>query len=143
MGRGQRPELKAAWSPEVPGSVSLTLCPQATVVLGLAVSWHACLPACQRPCHGARVPGLGQVAELLGGVGGWSRSSQALQGGGVGELCSQGGRWHRSKQHSGRLPAASPGEQRQQHGHHGLCRTPGEGRMNLPVPLPSPALRSP
>lgn len=55
--RAGRPGRKAAWEPRGPW-VSLTLCPQATVVLGPAVSWHVYLPAFQRPCHGARVPGL-------------------------------------------------------------------------------------
>lgn len=45
----------------------------------------------------------------------------------------------------GRLPvSSSTGEPRKQHGYPcGLCRTSGEGRMNPPSSLPSPALQSP
>lgn len=69
MGRGQRPELKAAWSPEAPGSV----CPLPSGHRGAgAGSELACLPEALPWRQG---PGLGQVAELLGGAGGRSRSS--------------------------------------------------------------------
>lgn len=97
-GRGQRGQsYRQPGSPEVPGAARGTLGPQATVVLGLAGSWHACPPALQRPCHGARVAGLGRVAEPPGrrGLGRRAevslRLSRAADGGRV--LCSQGGRW--------------------------------------------------
>lgn len=103
-GYGKRAEARAKGSREPRGTwVSLTLCPQATVVQGLAVSWHAYLPAFQSPCHGARVPGLGQVAELLGRSG-WVESflSGSPRRRSVGELSvprEAGG--HCSKLHSG------------------------------------------
>lgn len=81
--------------------VHLTRCPQATVVLGLAVSWHAYLPAFQRPCRGPRVPGL-SGAEHRGGVGGGVVLSGSPGWLCVGELSvprEAGG--HCSKLHSG------------------------------------------
>lgn len=81
------------------------------MVLGLAVSWHAYMPAFQSPCHGARVPGLGQVAELLGRSE-WVESflSGSPRPRSVGELCSQGGRWA-LQQAALRVDSQSPPQQ--------------------------------